>query len=367
MRFGIAAAAGATWLSMFLAAAPGAAQDTVTIADSATCPSCRIELGSVMISDEGADGHFGDFLGLSADRSGRIFVVSSVEPYAIMIFDSAGRYMRSFGRAGDGPGEYRFALPPVPTVGDTLLVFDVSRRRMTILGPSFEVVRSSALTFVVRGAAVLPDGRIVVNADPMVPNQAGRPLHVLGPQGAVLESWGDVNAPVPSYQSWENRRRLASDQDGRLWTARPNDYLVEEWDSAGRRVTQLRLEATWLPRWDEAVTRPDSVPPNPVIVKVWREGDLLWVASLVADQRWRPLRSSSDNPGDVTIRGLDRNRVWDTRIDVIDITNYSLLATARFDPYLIPGFAGAVFAEYQETADLSPRFVIHRPTLVRGR
>lgn len=214
---------------------------------------------------------------------------------------------------------------------------------------------------------MLPDGRLLVNAEIPTAERMVRSIHVLNADGTVRESWGEEGPLTAPGQSWENRRRVATDPEGRLWTARPNEYVVEEWDPAGRRLGERRLATTWFPRWDSPVMRPDSVRPDPNIVKIWRQGDLLWIATHIADREWRPFRPDADSPGDPTIRGLERNRVWDTRIDVIDIADDRLPATARFDPYLIPGFAGDVFAEYQEGSDLSPRFVIHRPTLTRSR
>ncbi|MDW7760554.1 MAG: 6-bladed beta-propeller [Acidobacteriota bacterium] len=52
---------------------------------------------------------------LAVDENGNVFVLDNREPF-VKVFDAEGRYLRSFGRQGQGPGELDFAgnicLPP---------------------------------------------------------------------------------------------------------------------------------------------------------------------------------------------------------------------------------------------------------------
>lgn len=52
-------------------------------------------------------------------------------PEAIHLFDSAGTYLRSLGRRGDGPGEFRFAST-LSTVGDSLYLYSRSQGRLSV-------------------------------------------------------------------------------------------------------------------------------------------------------------------------------------------------------------------------------------------
>jgi hypothetical protein len=62
----------------------------------------------------------------------------------IAVFDPQGVYLRSFGRTGDGPGEFR-SLEVLWLAGDTLSVFDYSNQRTTHLrtdGTPLEILHS---------------------------------------------------------------------------------------------------------------------------------------------------------------------------------------------------------------------------------
>jgi hypothetical protein len=62
--------------------------------------------------------------------NGAIYVANS-GTQEIRIFDSRGRYVRSLGKAGTGPGEFR-ATDHVSLFGDTILVADVGLNRVTV-------------------------------------------------------------------------------------------------------------------------------------------------------------------------------------------------------------------------------------------
>ncbi|HEX2189477.1 MAG TPA: 6-bladed beta-propeller [Longimicrobiaceae bacterium] len=60
----------------------------------------------------------------------------------VVVFDPAGRHLRTFGRRGNGPGE--FSLPQRMTVsrGDEVVVSDVGRRAFSVFGPDGAFRRS---------------------------------------------------------------------------------------------------------------------------------------------------------------------------------------------------------------------------------
>jgi hypothetical protein len=58
----------------------------------------------------------------------------------VRYFDQNGRFLRAVGGTGEGPGEFFYLRRVFPLAGDTLAVVDM--RRITILGPQGEVVRT---------------------------------------------------------------------------------------------------------------------------------------------------------------------------------------------------------------------------------
>ena len=74
--------------------------------------------------------------GIAVDRRGRIYVVDGT----IKLFGADGSFIRTVGRDGAGPGEYRAAM--IATAGDQLLVQDPNLARLTVFDSAGSFVRS---------------------------------------------------------------------------------------------------------------------------------------------------------------------------------------------------------------------------------
>ena len=77
---------------------------------------------------EGDPGELFDPGNLAMNEQGEIFVKDQ-KPSVVKVFDAAGNYVRSIGREGDGPGEFRVAFLAVR--GDTLISQDPQNARIT--------------------------------------------------------------------------------------------------------------------------------------------------------------------------------------------------------------------------------------------
>jgi hypothetical protein len=71
-------------------------------------------------------------------------VVGDDQSKNLRFFDRAGRYLRTVGREGGGPGEFG-ALASVAAQGDTLVVGDYNNRRVTVFAPDGRLVRAMPL------------------------------------------------------------------------------------------------------------------------------------------------------------------------------------------------------------------------------
>lgn len=81
----------------------------------------------------------------------------------IRLYDAAGRHVRTVGRAGDGPGEFRAMETLDRSAGDTLHTYDYLLRRLSTIAPDGAFLGSKPLRAGVEGAflqplARLPDG-----------------------------------------------------------------------------------------------------------------------------------------------------------------------------------------------------------------
>lgn len=124
-------------------------------------PVPDLELGGITGTDPYL---FADITGISSLSDGRIVVVNGGSRQ-IRYFDRSGTFLHQVGRQGEGPGEYDMVRLVSAFPGDSLLLFDVPARRVTVLGHDGQVRRvvstSSAGSDIVIG---MQDGRLVLRS-----------------------------------------------------------------------------------------------------------------------------------------------------------------------------------------------------------
>jgi hypothetical protein len=76
---------------------------------------------------------------VAADRFGHVYVMELGSDHVVE-FDSGGKFIRSFGRQGDGPGEFRSGM--IAIVRDTIVVQDAQAARMSLFDTGGRFLRS---------------------------------------------------------------------------------------------------------------------------------------------------------------------------------------------------------------------------------
>lgn len=82
--------------------------------------------------DGGEEEIFGPTLSLVVDEDGTIFVLDTTS-HRVAVFDKDGTFVRSFGKQGQGPGEFQGATAIALTNEDNLAIFDTGLKRMSIM------------------------------------------------------------------------------------------------------------------------------------------------------------------------------------------------------------------------------------------
>jgi hypothetical protein len=109
-----------------------------------------------------------EIVDLAIDDAGSVYLAQWGQQ-KIQIFDHAGRFVRTIGRTGQGPGEF-LQLASVGWAGDTLWAIDSGNNRISYFRPNGEFVRSVNFTALTRSGehsaaplplAVLADGSVV--------------------------------------------------------------------------------------------------------------------------------------------------------------------------------------------------------------
>jgi hypothetical protein len=111
----------------------------------------------VDIGGSDADPHY-DLLrirGVTRLSDGRIAVLSAGSTQ-LMIYDSAGTWISSSGRDGEGPGEFRSPFALYRFAGDTLVTYDMQLRRVSRFGPDGAFLHSVSTSQAAGGAYVVP-------------------------------------------------------------------------------------------------------------------------------------------------------------------------------------------------------------------
>lgn len=104
-------------------------------------PKPFLSIGAI----DGPEGTFlDDVTGAHRLQDGRV-VVLNAGTQEIRIFDKTGTPVRTIGRNGEGPGEFRYLSLGGVLPGDTLVVMDPALRRMSIVHPEAGVVRGASM------------------------------------------------------------------------------------------------------------------------------------------------------------------------------------------------------------------------------
>jgi hypothetical protein len=143
-------------------------------------------------------------------EDGRIVVVNRGTA-DVRVFAADGELEAIWGRAGDGPGEYRHPGLAGRGRGDSLVVFDGQLRRATILTPDAGMIRSFEVGNEGGGfplaVGTLGDGSIAVGGGMAFTSEEGLPSgfvrptsrHVIvAPDGSIVGDFGDL----PAVEMW---------------------------------------------------------------------------------------------------------------------------------------------------------------------
>ncbi len=346
--------------------------------DSSLACMCRIVHDSVaVVGGDDPDRGVAADMQMSRDGRGNLYIVQLFNPQTIQVHDASGRYVRSFGRGGEGPGEFLgVPRPPVFGRGDTLFVLDWIAGRVSTFTPQGAVVESVSLSSGRRRHTSLimatSDRWATVSERHVVPGIVRTSIALVSRDGSVTRSFGEELPPAAPAEWISAGRRIAAGRQGGIWSGRANQYVLELWDSAGTRALEVVRRAEWFTdwwEWPEASTT--ERPPVPDLRAIWEDAQgLLWTVTAVADERWRERRwetgrdgSTAGTPDDLGYTLIDL--VYDSMVEVIDVDKGAVVASARLPHYVRSVFGGGYFWTYWEDENLQPRATIRRLRLKR--
>lgn len=311
------------------AVAPGA-QPRVRIADQPACPRCGIALTRVAVL-----GRPGDPVGVGSsasvvlDSRGRYYAGPNDVDGLVNVYAATGRFLRTLGRPGRGPGELFRVSALAMSPGDSLHVFDFGNLRQTVFTPEGRVARTAHVPGTVYTAIPRPNGEIIAQFH--VPSRplAGYTVHRLDRNGRFLRSFAELRGGYRPSDWTASFRPLAAAVDGSVWVAYPNRYEVELWSGDGRLRRTLVRDASWFRPWSAASNRdPRRQRPQPGVVGIRQDAaGRLWVSMRIADPRWAPAPRRAGEEG--RILPAEADRLFDTLFEVIDPASGRVITRAR--------------------------------------
>jgi hypothetical protein len=315
------------------------------VLDQPMCLRCSISVqDDVLLRPEGEDeGSFPDVpSSMAVDSRGRLYFALQSPGELPLVFAPSGRFIQRLGREGDGPGEYRMARRILVLPGDTLAIVDVGSRRISLLSPGYRYLRAKRLVGKTNTVQFIRPNQLVTNAEISSAQAIGFPLHRLGDDGAVINSFGSDHSELRPNDIYALLRHLILEDNRHLWSVTAfYNYRIEAWDSTGRLRATLNRKADWFIPYKDVLNATPSIPPSPTIRSAWIDNqNRLWVLTVIADRNWRRGLGQSRRVEGTEVWGvLNSDQVYDTVVDVIDLRERRLIASQRLDPLYSLGAA----------------------------
>jgi hypothetical protein len=301
-----------------------AAQERVQV-KQVDCPECRIRLTRVAViaGKEPYTPH--RTASVVKTRDGYACAPLDV-PYVIGVFDAQGRFLKTVGAAGGGPGEFAFISGLSVGLADTLLVQDAGNGRISILGPSYNFVRTLPITGFIKDIRQLSATEYVARARISAFRQ---PLHKIDSEGVVTQSFG----PSSRFSGLSAEdRQIAVAPNGRIYAVRMRRYEIEEYDTSGKLIRILERRTHWFG---------NRVGPGATIwdFDVLPDGKLALVIEVPRSNLPMPRKRNAAKPHSGFL-GTDELLSQSTYlIELIDPETATLVASAK-SPLFLGSFAG---------------------------
>jgi hypothetical protein len=335
-----------------------------TLPDEPYC-DCRIDFEHVVTlgTFDGPGALPGSIRQVARGWDGGYYLVPWQEP-VIYRFEADGTPVGTFGRAGEGPGEFG-NIARITFVEDSLLVWDRGNARLSVFDSNLELHRTMPLEAHIEHGVPLPDGGYLVNGIIADGGDGWAPLRILTQDGVIAHSLGDrVTDRGQQPRRW--LRMLASGREG-AWSAHGTEYSLRYWNSTGTRLQELIREADWLVPYGDGSWGPDQPKPSRVVDVIVDQGGNIRTLVRRATARWKELLPPPIHRAGRTVYPTPSGiGLFETVVETIDPRGRRLIAQGLFESDLF-GFVDAETAfRYREDEIGVPTVEIWRFTLEPG-
>ena len=328
------------------------------------CPKCSLTVERVF-TNRGGDAAIATPMAAIRDSQGRTLLASWEIPGEIAVFDPNGAFIRTIGREGAGPSEFR-RIVDMAVRGEFVHVFDARLRRETVLDRAFRTVATKRMPGNVMQALAFDQGLTILNADVRTRDLIAVPLHVVDSAGALVRSFGEDSIGYEMGIPWLGSRAISSAVSSGVWSAYRNQYVLQHWSVDGRLLREIRRVPELFPAYFEATGPAPWTKPQPKLHLIHQDAKgRMWVAVAVGDPDWpEGLRALDRAVPGVTHVIDDMNLYYDTVVDVL-AEDGTLIATTVVDQFIHAFLDDGMFLT-QEYTDARPSIAVWRVHLNEG-
>lgn len=273
------------------------------------------------------------------DSKGRVIVGRGPQGPPI-IFDKQGRYVKTLGLVGDGPGESRNVDILLLTEGDSIVALDRRLSRMSVYAPDGRSIRQAPVPARAFDAAWSPSGTVILQAEVRDRERFGKPLHALDRVGNYLRSFGGTGESIiPLQPASSASKHVSASGPSSVWMIPSyGHFLIERWTIAGQRTSAWSIELPWFPHDEEYRWFTQGGPGASPSVAGLVEGadNRLWIAAKVPDPNWRnTVKFARGEGGRMAAVVDDYDKAVDTVVLLVDTRTGRVQAMQRFDQNFI--------------------------------
>ncbi len=307
---------------------------------SATCSDCLELKATVTLGADSGQGFLEDKGAIDyvvRDRVGRYWVG---QRGGVKIYSASARFIRLVGSRGQGPFEFEFAQPVAVDEAGMVRILDPRLGRETVVRSDFSLFSDASVPVGFSDAAWFPGqgSRYVVAKWIATPDRVGYPLHVVSDSEIELSFGVTPRADTSVMSPNASERVVTVTSDGIVLSAMLDQYVVEAWDSTGRRVVGFEL-----PGLNESVVRPgvwswENPPPNHVGAISPYDDRFLLVITRHRRHNWKDLvveRVSADGMPYLSAANGQVPSVYRSRIDILDLDTATIVASTWYDGWLM--------------------------------
>jgi sugar lactone lactonase YvrE len=190
---------------------------------------------------------------IAFDSQGNVYVLDTGN-HRIQKFDTGGKYLTTIGREGQGPGEFQYPQALAIDSKGYLYISDMGNRKIHVLKPdgfeekTIQTMDQNPGTIRIDGSGRMlmggGGGMMIAGPGGMDEDQElGKLLSVLGPQGEVVQEFGDkLDFKDFLMNRAGNTFHFAVDKDGFSYVAFDNQNRIDKYSPEGKLLWKADRE-----------------------------------------------------------------------------------------------------------------------------